>query len=62
MNKTKANGEKKITPLQVNVRLTGKDAERFLRYKEKEKLQTAAQASYKLILERLDQIEGAAAA
>ena len=60
MKNTKPKEAKKIDSLQVNVRLTGKDAERFLRYKEKEKLQTAAQASYKLILERLDQLEPAA--
>lgn len=60
MAKTKSNDEKKIPPLQVNVRLVGKDAERFLRYKQKEKLLTDAQASYKLMLERLDQIETAA--
>jgi hypothetical protein len=60
LKKAKLNDQKKIAPLQVNVRLVGKDAERFLRYKEREKLLSDAQASYKLMIERLDQIEAAA--
>ena len=52
----KSNSEK---TLQVNVRLTGRDAERFLRYKDHQKLKTAAAATYKLIFERLDEIEAA---
>jgi hypothetical protein len=51
--------QKSEKTLQVNVRLTGRDAERFLRYKDDQKLKTAAAATYKLIFERLDQIEAA---
>jgi uncharacterized beta-barrel protein YwiB (DUF1934 family) len=60
MTSKKMPAAEKPKDLQVNVRLTGKDAERFLRYKEAQRLKTVAATTYKLIFERLDQIEAAA--
>jgi hypothetical protein len=58
--------EKKTTPtderLQINVSLTGEDAARFARYQTAQKLRQKGTAAYKLIVERLDQIEQEAAA
>lgn len=45
--------------LQINVKLAGEDAARFRRYKENQKLKPTATAAYKLIFERLEQIENA---
>lgn len=62
MKRTKATdstSDEKPESLQVNVRLTGKDVERFRRYQESQKLKTVAAATYKLIFERLDQVEAA---
>jgi hypothetical protein len=43
--------------IQVNVKLSGEDAARFRRYKENQKLKPTAAAAYKLIFERLEQVE-----
>jgi hypothetical protein len=48
--------------VQINILLDGDDAARFLRYKEKQKLKPHAAAGYKLLMERLEQVEKEAAA
>lgn len=60
----KSNGNKaryRDEPGLVNVifQLKDADAERFLHYKEREKLRTHGQAAYKLMFERLDQLDKA---
>jgi len=48
--------------LQIALVLEGEDAARFRRYKETQKLKANAAAGYKLMFERLDQVERADAA
>lgn len=47
------------TEIQINVKLIGSDAVRFNRYKENQKLKASAAAAFKLMFERLDQVEPA---
>ncbi len=47
--------------IQINVQLTGADAERFRAYKAREFLRNAAEAARKLILERLAELDQKAA-
>ena len=47
--------------INVILQLKGKDAERLLAYRDREKLRANATAAYKLIFERLDQVEERAA-
>lgn len=48
--------------IQINVVLEGEEAARFRRYKENQKLKANAAAGYKLMFERLDQVEAEATA
>jgi len=48
--------------LQIALVLEGEDAERFRRYKNNQKLKANAAAGYKLMFERLEQVEAEAAA
>jgi hypothetical protein len=48
--------------IQVNVVLAGNDAARFRRYQEEQKLRQKGTAGYKLIVERLEQIDAEAGA
>jgi len=52
----------KTETMQINVQLEGEDAARFRRYKDAQKLKANATAAYKLLIERLDQVEAAEAA
>jgi hypothetical protein len=51
------NTEQKKERVQVNVELSGELAELFTRYQEREALKSKATAAYKLIVERLRQVE-----
>jgi hypothetical protein len=46
-----------LQALQINILLDGEDAARFLRYKEAQKIKAHAAAAYKLLAERLEQVE-----
>ncbi len=46
--------------IQVNVILEGEDAAKFLRFREENRLRMNAPAGYRLIMERLDQLQPAA--
>lgn len=52
--------DSEITPTVVNVqvRLTGDEAERFYRFQRAEKINSIANTGRKLMLERLEQWEG----
>jgi hypothetical protein len=48
--------------VQINVILEGDEAKRFRHYMERQKLKTKAPAAYRLMIERLEQVEAEAAA
>ena len=56
----KAKSQQSEARLQINIGLTGEDRARFERYKDREKLRDKTSAGYKLLMERLDQLEPAA--
>lgn len=45
--------------VQINVLLEGEDAAKFLRFQKESKLRQKAAAGYRLITERLEQLEAA---
>lgn len=48
--------------VQINVILEGEEAGRFIQYMERQKLKSKAPAAYRLMIERLEQVEAAEAA
>jgi hypothetical protein len=58
---TKDSSGTAVGRIQINVSLSGEDAKRFERYQNSQKFRQKGPAAYKLMFERLDQIDEKAA-